>query len=247
MSRLFQELDHRATPFGDLVLRRRHSLQLATDIYEIKLGDDFLMSSFFTASEIALARLALAEVMGPNLQVVVGGLGLGYTAHAVLEYETVASLIVVDALEAVIDWHRTGLVPLGAQLTSDPRCRLVQGDFFAMSASAAGFDPATPGRKIDAVIVDIDHAPDALLDPANASFYEGPGLSCVARHIVPGGVFALWSNDAPDHAFVDRLARTFATARAEAITFHNPLQDRIVTQTVYIARTAREVEPAAAS
>jgi len=129
----FEELDYRPTPIGALSLRRRRELKLGVDVFEIKLGDEFLMSSLFTASEIALARLGLAELSEHGLDVVVGGLGLGYTAKAVLEHQKVASLLVVEALEAVIEWHAEGLVPLGPELTGDLRCRFVQGDFFALA------------------------------------------------------------------------------------------------------------------
>src|SRR5674476_951032 len=98
MASLFEELDYQETPIGGLSLRRRRELTLGVDVFEIKLGDEFLMSSLFTASEIALARLGLAGLAGPNLNVVVGGLGLGYTAQAVLAHASVASLIVADAL-----------------------------------------------------------------------------------------------------------------------------------------------------
>src|ERR1039458_1472881 len=154
MSVYFEELDSRPTSMGVLSLRRRRQLESGLDVYEIKLGDEFLMSSLFTVAEIALARLGLAALPGTGLDVVVGGLGLGYTAHAVLENAAVRSLVVVDALAEVIDWHQQGLLPLGKSLTSDPRCRLVHGDFFAMSDSSGGFDPLTPGRRFDAVLVD---------------------------------------------------------------------------------------------
>lgn len=238
MSALFQELDYRQTPIGELSLRRRREPVLGVDVLEIKLGDEFLMSSLFTTSEIELARLGLAELAGTGLDIVVGGLGLGYTARAVLESDAVASLLVVDALEAVIDWHRSGLLPLGPGLTGDPRCRFVHGDFFALAQSDDGFDAQAPARRFDAILVDIDHSPDFLLDPGNAGFYRPDGLRRMARHLKPGGVFGLWSNDPPDTAFTDRLAGVFATARAAAVTFHNPLQDRTETQTVYLARTA---------
>lgn len=235
MSAAFEELDYCETPIGALSLRRRRELTLGIDVFEIKLGDEFLMSSLFTASEIALARLALAGVSGDRLDVVVGGLGLGYTAQAVLEHKTVSSLILVETLQPVIGWHRRGLVPLGRALTAEPRCRMVHGDFFALAASDAGFDPQEPGRVFDAVLVDIDHSPDALLDPGNAAFYGEAGLARLAAHLRPRGVFGLWSNERPDNGFTARLAAVFADARAEEVTFHNPLQDRPFTQTVYLA------------
>ena len=192
MSLYFEELDYRPTPIGALSLRRRRELSLGVDVFEIKLGEDYLMSSLFTASEIALARLGLDELAGRNLDVVVGGLGLGHTARAVLEHAQVGSLLVVEALAAVIDWHRNGLVPLGAELTGDGRCRFVHGDFFALAESGAGFDPDAPGRCFDAVLVDIDHAPDLLLHPRNAAFYHAEGLQRLAAKLRAGGVLGLW-------------------------------------------------------
>lgn len=236
MSRLFEELDYRPTPIGALVLRRRREARLGVDILEIKLGDEHLMSDLFTASEIALAELGLAACSGEGLDVVVGGLGLGFTAKAALDEPRTGSLIVVEYLEAVIDWHRSGLLPLGVQLTADPRCRLVEGDFFAMAKGEAGFDPETPGRQFDAILLDIDHSPDALLDPRSESFYQPEGLARLAAHLKPGGTFALWSDALTDDAFTERLAGVFTQAWAEPVTFHNPLQDRPFTQTVYLGR-----------
>src|SRR5258708_15565041 len=176
MSLHVAELDYRPTPIGALSLRRRRELSLGVDVYEIKLGDEFLMSSLFTVSEIALARLGLRELSGTNLDVVVGGLGLGYTARAVLEDARVRSLVVVDALAEVIEWHQRGLLPLGAELTSDTRTRLVHGDFFAMLAfSAGGFDPDIPGRRFHAILVGFDHSPRPLLPESHPSFYEVAG------------------------------------------------------------------------
>ena len=110
-------------------------------MYEVKLDDEYLMSSLFTVAEIELATLALARLDGSGLEVAVGGLGLGYTAVAALGDDRVASLVIVEALEPVIDWHRRGLVPSGSVLTSDPRCRFVSGDFMAMSLAGSGLDP----------------------------------------------------------------------------------------------------------
>lgn len=236
MDELFEELDCQSTSIGDISLRRRRELKIDVDVLEIKLGDEFLMSSLFTVSEIALAQLGLEPLVGNQLDVLVGGLGLGYTARAVLEHNDVRSLIVVEMLEPVIDWHKRGLLPLGVGLTSDPRCRIVQGDFFALSNTSTGFDPNTPDRKFDAILLDIDHSPEALLDERSESFYRPDGLRALSAHLRPNGVFGLWSNDKPDATFTDRLASVFTSAWATPVTFHNPLQDRPFTQTVYLAR-----------
>ena len=234
MSVYFEELDFRPTAMGVLSLRRRRSLTSDADIFEIKLGDEFLMSSAFTVAEIELARLGLAALARPDIDVVVGGLGLGYTAVAALENPQLRSLIVVDALAEVIEWHEQGLLPLGQQLTADPRCRLVHGDFFAMSDSSDGFDLRTPGRRIDAVLVDIDHSPTNLLHPRHAALYTPEGLARLVAHLNPGGVFALWSNDPPDQAFSAVLAGAFATSVAHVVAFDSLQGERDVSNTVYV-------------
>jgi spermidine synthase len=236
VSARFQELDWRATPLGELVLRRRMDSALEKEIYEVKLDDDFLMSSLFTVAEVEMARLALAGLPDTALDVVVGGLGLGYTAQTVLENPNVRSLAVIEALDVVIEWHRRELIPAGEQLTSDPRCTLVHDDFFAMLRSPSGLDPTVTGRRFHAVIVDIDHSPRHLLHPGHADFYEPAGLRRLADQLHPGGVFALWSNDPPDEAFTAALAQGFAEARAEIVSFDNPLQGREATNTVYLAK-----------
>jgi hypothetical protein len=246
MSVNFEELDFRPTAMGVLSLRRRRHPTSGIDIYEIKLGDEFLMSSAFTVAEIALARLGLAALVRGDLDVVVGGLGLGYTAQAVLENSRVRSLIVVDALAEVIEWHEQGLLPLGKQLTGDPRCRFVNGDFFAMSHSVDGFACRKTGRRFDAILVDIDHSPKNLLHPRHAALYEPEGLARLAAHLHPGGVFALWSNDPPDDAFGCILAGAFATSAAHVVTFDNLRGDQDASNTVYIGVKADRPIPQAA-
>src|SRR5215218_1157131 len=127
MSAHFEELGWQQTAMGEISLRRRFEPTARVDVYEVKLGDEYLMSSLFTVAEVELARLGLAAVAsadaGSELDVVVGGLGLGYTARAVLDDPRVRSLHVVEAADAVISWHERGLLPLAADLTSDPRTR----------------------------------------------------------------------------------------------------------------------------
>ena len=231
MSALFQELDWHETPWGAISLRRRRDPVSHGDILEIKLDDDFLMSSQFTVAEIAVAARALETVAGASLDVVVGGLGLGYTALTVLESSRVGSLVVVEALGEVIDWHRRELIPAGASLTADPRCELVNDDFFAWIEDGSG-------SLFDAIIVDIDHSPRHLLNASHAGFYTPLGTQRLAERLQPGGVFALWSNDPPDDDYLAVLGGAFAEVRAEVVSFDNPLQGRLATNTIYLASTA---------
>ncbi|MFP3907600.1 MAG: spermidine synthase, partial [Acidimicrobiales bacterium] len=235
MSALFEELDRQPTPIGEISLRRRLEPVLQVEIYEAKLDDEFLMSSLFTASEVALASLALSEVAGDDLDVVVGGLGLGYTARAVLEDPRVRSVAVVEALAAVIGWHDHQLLPDAAALTTDPRCRFVEGDFFAMVARSEGFGPPVPPR-VHVIAVDIDHSSRHLLDPSHASFYEPSGLARVADLLHPGGVFALWSDDPPDEELIAAADRAFEACVAHVVSFPNPHTGDESACTVYVCR-----------
>ncbi len=232
MSTRFEELDFSRTEIGDVALRRRTDPATGVDIFEVKLGDEWLMSSMFTAAEEALARIGLARLRGFGFEVVVGGLGLGYTAATALEDSRVREMVVVELLEPVLDWHERGLVPLGPTLTTDPRCNLEHGDFFAM-AKGDGFDPEQPGRLFDAILLDIDHSPVHVLTDGNASFYGVDGMRSLATHLKQGGVYAMWSNDPPEPAYLDVLGQVFDGVEAQVITFPNPLQGRDATATIY--------------
>jgi spermidine synthase len=233
----FEELDAQDTRMGEISLRRRLDLTLGVDVYEVKLGDEFLMSSLFTVAERALATLSLAELPagGDSLDVVVGGLGLGYTAQAALADERVRSLQVVEALAPVIDWHERSLLPLTDGLAADPRCRLVEGDFFALVADGTGLDALDP-RRFHAVLLDIDHTPSHVLDPSHAAFYEPAGLERLQALLHPGGVFGLWSDAAPDDEFLASARAVFTTCLAHVVEFPNPLTGATSSNTVYVAR-----------
>ncbi|MCW5960867.1 MAG: hypothetical protein KIS76_11955 [Pyrinomonadaceae bacterium] len=228
-----EELAYHKTPLGELVLRRRDEPRLNDiTIFEVKLGDEFLMSSLFTEAEEQLSRIALSPLEG-ELDVVVGGLGLGYTAKAALEFENVHSLLVIDLFQEVIDWHKEGLVPLGEYLTADQRCELRRGDFFELTKT--GFDTAQPGRKFDAVLLDIDHSPKHFLDAKNQSFYRSESLNAVRDQLRRGGVFALWSNDAVDDEFRQNLENIFGKASGYNIEFKNPYTGGSSVNSVYTA------------
>jgi len=246
---LFEELDYRPTAMGTLSLRRRREPRFDVDVLEIKLDDEFLMSSLFTDGEIALAQLALdaraldtrigGDPADSDLAVAVGGLGLGYTARAALDHPAVSGLLVVEAAAEVVDWHRQGLLPLGAGLVADPRCRIVTADFFALAASEDGFDPQQRQRRFDAILLDIDHSPSVVLQDAHGRFYSVQGLAGLGRHLRPGGIFGLWSNEGPDPGFLERLDRAFGWSEAHEVAVHDPHGGVAGRNTIYLARAPR--------
>ncbi len=229
-----EELAYHQTPLGELVLRRRIETRLQNRVvFEVKLGEEFLMSSLFTEGEKELSCLGLAGLKG-ELDVVVGGLGLGYTAVAALENERVRRLLVIDRFREVIDWHQNKLIPLGEVLSEDARCEMRQGDFFELART--GFDGFDNERKFDAVLLDIDHSPEHYLDEKNRSFYNAEGLSALRRQLKPDGAFALWSNDPPDEKFTKYLKSVFGTAAAHTVEFANPYTNSASVNSVYVAR-----------
>jgi len=236
----FEELDYQETALGDISLRRRAEPRLNGKIlYEVKLNDEFLMSSLFTEAEIQLSRLGLAALEGSELDVVVGGLGLGYTAEAALECPAVRSLLVVDVMEPVIRWHEEGLVPLGEVLTADSRCSLIHADFFHVAtAPEVGFDGSDNPQKVHAVLLDIDHSPSNWLNPGNGDFYTVEALRAMAEKIHSGGIFGLWSNDAPEPEFLALLDSVFESSVSHLVSFPNPYTGEESFNSVYLARKA---------
>jgi len=237
----FEELAYEQTPMGELTLRRRHEPAAEIDVFEVKLGEEFLMSSLFTVAEEALSDLGLAAIAADRreLDVLVGGLGLGYTAVAALQDQRVRTLTVVDALSAVIDWHQTRLLPVSDSLMDDPRTALVHADFFALMRAAPDQARAqslaeVPAR-FDAILLDVDHSPTFTLDPSHADLYTVEGLRRLMAHLTPGGVFGLWSDDPPEEGFLDALRCVFDRVEGHTVAFDNPLTGGVSRNGVYVA------------
>ncbi len=236
MSARFEELDWRETPMGEISLRRRREPLLGVDVFEVRLGEEYLMSSLFTVAEIELSRLGLAAHRGTGLDVLVGGLGLGYTAVAALEDPRVDALTVVEALPEVVDWHERRLLPVSDELVSDERTRLVTADFFTTIGAGQPLSPGEADRQYDVLLVDIDHSPRHVLHLSHAVFYSGAGLRRMRKRLRPDGVFALWSDDPPDADFVGLLEAEFSTVASHVVEFDNFLTGGTSANTVYVAR-----------
>ena len=221
-------LAYEESPLGMICLRRRELLSLpGTIVTEITLDHELLMSSFHTDSERALSSCALERHDGKGLSVLIGGLGLGYTAHEVLRSPRVASVEVVELLPQVIGWVRDGLVPLSDELNGDARCRVVEGDVYAMLA-------ADPARRFDLILIDVDHSPDERLGAHNADFYSEAGLRLARQHLAPDGVLGVWSY-AESSPFVDALHSVFERVDVESVTFDNLLTEETETNWLFLA------------
>ncbi len=234
MTRRFEELAWADTDIGTVTLRRRWEPVTQQQIYEVKLDEEFLMSSLFTVAEEEMARLALSELGREQARVLVAGLGLGYTAVAALGQPGVEALVVIEALEPVIDWHERELLPQSPALMRDGRTQIVQADFFAIIRGITDHQP--PAQPFDVVLVDIDHSPQLVLDPSHAPFYTAAGLGRLSGWLAADGVLALWSDDPPDEKFGMALDQVFTTSRPEVVTFPNPLTGGESANTVYLGR-----------
>lgn len=216
-----------------LCLRRRSLLSdPGTVVTEITLNHEFLMSSYNTASERALATIAVDMHGGTDLDVLVGGLGLGYTTRAVLDSPRVAKVTVVEFLPQVIEWMSAGLVPLSESLMGEERLTVRRGDVYAELA-------APPRHRHDLVIIDVDHAPDENLHDQNTTFYTAAGLRGAAAHLAEEGVLAVWSY-AESSPFADALRTVFTEVRVEPITIWNKLVNEEHTDWLFFARRPRD-------
>jgi spermidine synthase len=222
-------LAYEPSPLGMLCLRRRELIsQPGTTVTEVTLNHEFLMSSLYTDSEKALAQTALDIHGGDRLRVIVGGLGLGYTAHQALSSERVANVEVVELLPQVIDWLERGLVPLSSELVSESRLSLTQGDVYARLAS----EPSDP---VDLILIDVDHSPDERLGEESLPFYSEQGLRAARRHLAPGGVLGVWSY-AESSPFADALRVVYDDVRVEPVAYENRLVDERRTDWLFFAR-----------
>lgn len=174
------------TPTGEWQLQRTGSH------YEIICNGVFLMASYNRASDRALAALALERAAGDRLRVLVGGLGIGFTAQAVLEDRRVGRLEVVEIEPVVVIWHRAHFATLCGRPLDDPRTELVEADLALVPLGA---------RAYDAILLDTDNGPRWLIRDLNARLYTAEATRRFLHALTPRGVLAYWSAEpAPELA-----------------------------------------------
>ncbi len=212
----FEVLAYDLTSLGTLCLRRRLTLSEPQQwVTEVTLNHEFLMSSLHADSEQALAQLALLRIQqSKDLRVLVGGLGMGYTAAAALDDSRVSVVEVVEFLPQVISWLHAELVPLAPRLAGDSRMNVVQGDIYQKLIS----EPCD--TSWNAILIDVDHSPEDRLADDDHGFYTLAGLRQATKHLSPGGVLALWSYEGNQDLQND-LHEVFDAVEVLPVTYHN--------------------------
>ena len=205
---------------GEIVLLRRD-----TGALELRVNGVFVMDTVETSTEHALAEAALAVVDEPR-GVLVGGLGLGFTAHAVLADPRVEKVAVVEIEDAIVGWMRDATVPHGPAFLADERLTIVVADVRAAVAEA------TPA-SYDLVLLDVDNGPGYLVHDSNAEVYAVPFLRQLHDLLRPGGALVVWSA-APDRALGEAVEQVFGAVAP--VPFDVQLQGRAEQYWLYQAR-----------
>ncbi len=177
------------------------SLHQHVNDFAIRVGCDELMNSLSHGSEDALARLAFARLSPrqsrQERQVLIGGLGMGFTVAAALrDAGPDDRLTVAELMPAVVAWNRGPLAHLAGNPLSDPRVFVHTGDVADLLRAKL--------TAYDLILLDVDNGPQALTTDANHWLYGTAGLAKSFAALHPGGVLAVWSAG-PDGAFTRRL------------------------------------------
>jgi spermidine synthase len=180
---LWETLARACTPSGDeLLLRRRDG------VYEIRCNGWDLMSNRAHSSEEALAHLALQHIDTTSPRILIGGLGMGFTLRAALDASPPdARIEIAELLPEIVAWNRGPLAPLNACALDDPRASVYVGDVAdLLEKNAASYD---------AIMLDVDNGPNAVIYERNATLYSFEGLRMARAALAPMGVLAVWSAD----------------------------------------------------
>jgi len=207
-------VDRVVTERGEIVLRRRGAH------HEIISNGVFLMDTRGGASERLMVTAALARVPRESVDLLIGGLGVGFSLDEATRSRRPASITVVEIEPAVIGWHRDHL---DAGALADPRVRVVCADLLTQ----LDFQD----RVYDVICLDIDNGPEWTVTDGNRNLYGAAGLARVRRCLRPGGVLAVWSA-AESAEFAARLRDAFSDVETLPVPVARGVPD-----VVYIART----------
>jgi spermidine synthase len=181
---------------GELELRQRE------DDFSISLSGKRgeLMNSRMYNSEEALAKLGCAHLKSTDdAQILVGGLGMGFTLAAALKVVSQsAKVTVAELIPAVVEWNRGALGERAGKPLLDGRVLVYTGDVVDL------FNKKKP--IFDAVLLDVDNGPEGLTNSANQRLYSLKGLKAIYNSLHTEGMLAIWSAS-PDNTFLRTLKK----------------------------------------
>lgn len=201
----------------------------------VRLNGQALMDSTVATSELQIGELATDRFprFGKS-RVLIGGLGLGFTLRSALEGVGPHGVVeVAELLPAIVDWNRTHLKSLNGVLLADKRVTVRVGDVWGpLTRDGAG--------RYDAILLDTDNGPTAMVQRQNARLYEAAGLLVVFKALKAGGRAVIWSA-AHDRAYAARLAK--AGFKVEVVPAKLHARAKRAAYTLYVA----DKPPAAAA
>lgn len=211
------ELAHAVLPGGDVLTLRRDGAD-----FEIRFNLYELMSSRASVSERALAEVACARIEPMAAQVLIGGLGMGYTLRAVLDVVgPEARVTVAELVPAIVEWNRGPLADLGGRPLEDARVSVHTGDVREVMS-------ANP-RRFDVILMDVDNGPEAVLFASNHVLYSAEGVKLMVSALAVGGVLSLWAADR-SLGFERALEATRVTSERVEVDVHG------LVHTIYLVR-----------
>ena len=160
-----------------------------------------LMNSRVYNSEQVLAQLGCAHLKTTNnAEVLVGGLGMGYTLAAALKaVNSTSRVTVAELIPEVVLWNQGDLGQCAGYPLHDSRTRVHNGDVAALLNSQQ--------PTFDAILLDVDNGPEGLTKSDNNWLYSSAGLNSIFHTLKPQGMLAIWSAG-PDYLFEVRLKNT---------------------------------------
>ncbi len=165
----------------ELLLRQRGGA------FEIRCNGFELMANRAHQSEQMLARLGCSGLRRRAApRVLIGGLGMGYSLRAALDaLPARARVVVAELFPQVMAWNQGVLGALAGHPLRDPRVTVATVNVVAR----------LEGETFDAILLDVDNGPEAVMLPGNARLYTVRGIRRLAEALAPHGRLGFWSAD----------------------------------------------------
>ena len=210
---------------GELVLLRRG------DELQIVCDGAFVIAGSNEHSSRALVTAARPWLRAGPLDVLIGGLGMGYALDEALDLPGLRSVTVAEYEPLIVEWFATHMRERASRVERDARSRIVVADVHDLLHS---------GPRYDLIALDTDNGPQWLIRADNARLYEAGGVRLVAGAVRPDGVVVFWSPERYEE-FEARLRESFGRVLAHPAT--DVVDGRDVHYTMFVCGEPHPEEP----